>query len=162
MGKLIKTTLIFMGGMITGGYCVVNAALKNQRGETFFTALKNSITEQSTKVLYGQDSDRPKRDISYYDAYWNGRIHKQIHHSVGNCDDIIFKTRKEAEYILDIMADVIRQYGVVSLADVYDIAGIGSPTYACNKYGWYSVDDGKVVRRREGYSITLPKPTEIK
>lgn len=156
MGKLINTALVFIGGMTAGGCCVVSAALKS---ETFTTALKDAVTKKTTEVLYGTECERPKRKVSYYDAY---RRPHSANHSLEHCDDIVFNTRKDAEFVLDAMSDAIKQYGVVSLADVYDIAGIGSPAFTANKYGWRSVEDGEVVRCRDGYYIKLPKAEEIK
>lgn len=156
MGKLINTALVFIGGMTAGGYCVVNVALKS---ETFTTALKDAIGKKAVEVVYGATDEQTKRKVSYDDVF---RDRRSMNLSLENCDDLIFETRKDAERALDAMADIVKQYGVVSLADVYDIVGRTTTTYAVNKYGWRSVDDGRVVRCRVGYYIKLPKAEEIK
>lgn len=157
MGKFIKTMLVFMGGMTAGGYCVVNAALKSQ---TFTTALKDTIAKKTAEVVYGEEPRAIRRRVSYYDTYRHDR--KVPNYCLECCQDIIFQTREDAETALSSMEDVIKQYGVVSLADVYDIAGRITPSYAANKYGWKSLENAKVVRCREGYFIEVPKATEIK
>lgn len=157
MGKFIKTALVFMGGMTAGGYCVVNAALKSS---IFTTALKESIAKKAVEVVYGEESVKSRRGVSYYDAYRNDcKAHNRC---LTHCDDIVFQSREDAENALASMADVVKQYGVVSLADVYDIIGKISPSYAANKYGWRSLDKAKVVRCRAGYFIEVPKAEEIK
>lgn len=157
MGKFIKTMLVFMGGMTAGGYCVVNAALKSQ---TFTTALKDAIAKKTVEVVYGEEPRAIRRRVSYYDAYRHDR--KAPNRCLECCQDIVFQTREDAETALSSMEDVIKQYGVISLADVYDIVGGVAPSYATNKYGWKSLENVKVVRCREGYFIEVPKATEIK
>ena len=156
MGKLINTALVFIGGMTAGGYCVVNAALKS---ETFTTALKDTIGKKAVEVIYGSTDEQPKHKVPYNDIFYN---RQRMNRTLVNCDDIAFETRKDAEQVLTTMADTIEKYGVVTLADVYDIAGISEPSYATSKYGWWSVDAGQVVRCRDGYYIKLPKAEEIK
>lgn len=155
MGKLINTALVFIGGMTAGGYCVVNAALKS---ETFTTALKDAVTKKTTEVLYGSECERPKRKVSYYDALHSS---KNANRCLEQSDDIVFETREDAEKVLDAMKDTVKKYGVVSLADMYDIVG-KTTTYVANKYGWKSVDNAEVVRCRHGYYIKLQKAEEIK
>lgn len=156
MGKLINTALVFIGGMTAGGYCVVNAALKS---ETFTTALKDAIGKKAVEVVYGSTDEQTMAKVSRNDVFHNRR---SMNRTLEQCDDIIFETRKDAERVLDTMANTVKQYGVVSLADVYDIVGKTTTTYVANKYGWKSVDDAKVVRCRDGYYIKLPKAEEIK
>ena len=159
MGKFIRTALVFMGGMTAGGYCVVNAALKSQ---TFTTALKDAIAKKTVEVVYGEEPRAIRRRVSYYDYNTYRHDRKAPNCCSECCQDIVFQTREDAETALSSMEDVIKQYGVVSLADVYDIAGRVTPSYAANKYGWKSLENAKVVRCREGYFIEVPKATEIK
>lgn len=157
MGKFIKTALVFMGGMTAGGYCVVNAALKSP---TFTTALKEAIAKKTVEVVYGEETKNSSQRAAYYNTYHSGR--KSPNYYLTHCVDIVFQTRKDAENALATMHDIIKQYGIVSLADVYDIIGKISPSYAAEKYGWRSLDKAKVVRCRDGYFIEIPKAVEIK
>jgi hypothetical protein len=55
------------------------------------------------------------------------------------------------------MNEVIDQYGMVTVADMYEMADRSAP-YTSNKYGWTSVRSAEVVRARGGqYIIKLPK-----
>jgi hypothetical protein len=71
-------------------------------------------------------------------------------------DDIILDTRREAEEVLDRMQDLIDTYGMVSVADLYDLVGING-SYTDNKYGWTRLRDADVQRVRDGYLLKLPK-----
>lgn len=71
-------------------------------------------------------------------------------------DDVIIENRGEAEDVLSRMDELISTYGLVSVADFYDLVGIAG-NYTDNKYGWTDVRSASVIRVREGYMIKLPK-----
>ena len=77
-------------------------------------------------------------------------------------NDIIFDTRGDAESVLDSMNDVIDQYGVVSVGDLYDLSDVSIDNYMANKYGWTDLTRAEVVRVRDGYIIKLPRALPIK
>lgn len=80
-------------------------------------------------------------------------------------DDIILETRGEAEEVLDRMDELIDMYGVVAVADLYDLVGI-SGNYTDNKYGWTNICNAEPVRIRDGngygYMLKLPRALPIK
>ncbi|MDO5540805.1 MAG: hypothetical protein Q4F83_12185 [Eubacteriales bacterium] len=71
-------------------------------------------------------------------------------------DDIILDNRGEAEDVLARMDELIDTYGLVSVADFYDLVGV-SGNYTDNKYGWSNIRSASVIRVRDGYMIKLPK-----
>lgn len=75
-------------------------------------------------------------------------------------DDIILDNRGEAEDVLSRMDELIATYGVVSVADFYDLVGI-TGNYTDNKYGWSDIRNASVVRVRDGYMIKLPKALSL-
>ena len=56
------------------------------------------------------------------------------------------------------MEDLLDQYKLVSVADLYDLVGI-SGDYTDNKYGWTNLRNARVERLRyeDGYILKLPK-----
>lgn len=54
------------------------------------------------------------------------------------------------------MQDLIDTYGMVSVADLYDLVGING-SYTDNKYGWTHLRSADVQRVRDGYLLKLPK-----
>lgn len=158
MSKFIKTALVFMGGMTAGGFCVVNVALKSK---TIATALEDAIAKKTIEILY-ERKNPTRQKVSYYSIYGGSNRRNMANRCLECCEDLVFKTRQDAEMALTAMTGIVEEYGYVSLADLYDIAGVDSPSYAANKYGWTSVINGKVLRGREGYFIKLPKAIEIK
>lgn len=76
------------------------------------------------------------------------------------CDNVVVSTRGEAERILTDMEAALERFGVVSVADLYDMAGITS-SYTDNKYGWKSMEDITTLRTSEGYIIKCPKAVPL-
>jgi hypothetical protein len=75
-------------------------------------------------------------------------------------DDIILDSRGEAEEVLSRMDELIATYGIVSVADFYDLVGL-TGNYTDNKYGWTNIRSATVVRVRDGYMIKLPRALAI-
>lgn len=94
---------------------------------------------------------------SYYDKNNDRRDYNCTRTKNGyDYDDIILSTKGEAEDILSRMDELIATYGLVSVADLYDLVGI-TGNYTDNKYGWMDIRSASAVRVRDGYLIKLPK-----
>ena len=61
------------------------------------------------------------------------------------------------------MKDALKTYDNVSVADLYDMAGItGSMRPNDNKYGWFDLTGAEVVRRYDGkFVISFPNAVPI-
>ena len=70
--------------------------------------------------------------------------------------DIIIENRGDAEEVLVRMDELIATYGLVSVADFYDLVGV-SGNYTDNKYGWTDIRGATTVRVGDGYMIKLPR-----
>lgn len=97
----------------------------------------------SYKDYYGRKDDRPTantpRNRSGYDY-----------------EDYVITNRGEAEDVLSRMDEMISVYGMVSVADLYDLIGV-TGNYTDNKYGWTDIRSASVVRVRDGYIVKMPK-----
>ena len=60
-----------------------------------------------------------------------------------------------------LLVSAINTYGIASVADLYDLAGITCRSYTANKYGWTDIRSAKVVRIRDGYILELPRTVQI-
>ena len=116
-------------------------------------------------ILYGEARGKDRRRdsgsrVSYTKYYERDRDREydrnRSRRSVYDYDDIILDTRREAEDVLNRMDDLIDAYGMVSVADLYDLVGV-SGNYTDNKYGWTNLRNAEVRRTRDGYLIKLPK-----
>lgn len=76
-------------------------------------------------------------------------------------DDIILETRGEAEAVLSRMDEIMEEYEVVRVADLYDLVGI-TGEHTDNKYGWTNIRNAEIERvRGGGYTIKMPRALPI-
>lgn len=71
-------------------------------------------------------------------------------------DDIIFRTRGDAELVLTQLEEIIDRYGMVSIADYNEAAGV-TGEYTDVKYGWKDLRSAEIKPVRDGYIIDLPR-----
>ena len=126
-------------------------------------AISDIVTNGIDMILYGETRSKSKSResrVSYTKYYDRDRDYDRPTRTRGrygyDYDDIILDTRKEAEEVLDRMDDLIDNYGMVSVADLYDLVGV-SGNYTDNKYGWTNLRNADVQRVRDGYLLKLPK-----
>ena len=77
--------------------------------------------------------------------------------------EIVFEDRINALVALSNLKDIFDRYGVVSVGDLYDEAGIKCD-YTSSRFGWKDCDaihNAKVVKVKGGYMIDLPEPVEF-
>lgn len=77
-----------------------------------------------------------------------------------NFDEVVFNDRAEADLVLERLMDLIDSYGVATVADFYDLAGI-STDYTDNNWGWERLGSAAIRRTRAGYILDLPRPITI-
>lgn len=91
----------------------------------------------------------------------NNRVRRSSYtQSVLDYDSLIFNSRIEAETVLAKMLEILETYGLVSIADMYDLAGV-SHSFTYDKYGWYDLRTADVCRCNEGYYIKTPKVVSL-
>lgn len=93
----------------------------------------------------------------FYDEPGNSRNRSESTTTRFDYSDIGFKTRGDAELVLDEMNNILERYGFVSIGDLYDIADMTPPPYTTNKYGWTNLSTARVERAGGDYVIRLPK-----
>jgi hypothetical protein len=76
-------------------------------------------------------------------------------------DEIILATRAEGEEVIDRLGDLIGQYEVATVADLYELVGITSQ-HTDGKWGWDDMRGARVERVRSGgYLLDLPKTMPV-
>ena len=130
-------------------------------------AISDIVTNGIDMLLYGETGrSRRKTNASvvsyrnYYDSRREERCSSSRTRTGYSYDDVVLETRGEAEDVLSRMDELIDTYGVVSVADLYDLVGI-SCNYTDNKYGWTNLRNAEPVRVRDGYMLKLPKALPI-
>jgi len=107
-------------------------------------------------VNYGSYSrernyERDKRDVRDRD-----RSNRARH----DFDDIVFETRGEAEYVLSHLSDLIIEYHMASVSDLYGLVGI-TPNFTDDRWGWTDMRGAHVSRIRGEYVLNMPKTVPL-
>lgn len=77
-------------------------------------------------------------------------------------EDVVFEESADAQKVLDMMCDVLEQYGSVSALDFCEFAGVGGE-YTFRDYGWRDLSEAKVMRvSGGGWVVDLPAMRPLK
>jgi hypothetical protein len=167
---------VFIGGDTKSvvGYVFTDVLLP-QAKEMFVEAVSSGFE----KLIYGET--RPNRrygarpsaspgptNYTRYSVRGNNPIGRQAHEDrrpnasvrMQSIDDILLATRVEAETVIDRMYDLLREYEVVSVADLHSLIGWSS-SYTDQKWGWTDLQGTDIRRVRDGYILVLPKSTSL-
>lgn len=143
-------------------------------GNVLIPAIKKAISDIVTDgidiILYGESRKGTRKGISdrisyrsyYGDGYSRPMMNERqaIMASSYSYDDIILNSRGEAEEVLMRMDELMDTYGVVRVADLYDLVGL-TGNYTDNKYGWTNIRSAEIMRVHEGYMIKMPRAVPI-
>ena len=101
-------------------------------------AISDIVTNGIDMILYGEAGKSKKNStaskVSYQKYYDGGKKDYAAPKSRTSYeyDELLFETRGDAESVLDAMNEIIAQYEVVSVADLYDLANVSNDNYAAN------------------------------
>lgn len=160
-GELRKLTDVFISEDVGNvkSYILMDVLLpsiKNAVWEVITGALDMSLFGGSGRTKKGTNASR----VSYRSYYDNGRDHRRDSaprtRTGYDYDDIVLESRGEADEVLSQLEAAIDMYGMVSVADLYDLVGI-TGNYTDNKYGWTNLRNAEAVRVRDGYLLKMPK-----
>lgn len=132
-------------------------------------AISDIVRDGIDMVLYGESGKRKNgSSSSSYVSYRNYSDRRDDRRDRDDSrrktrldyEELIFESRGEAEAVREQMDDMIDRYGIVTIADMYDMADMSAP-YTSNKYGWTNIRTAEPVRTRDGYILKLPKAMPI-
>ncbi|MET0786303.1 MAG: hypothetical protein ABWY25_06315 [Paenisporosarcina sp.] len=138
----------------------------------FRDLLVDAITNGAKRFVYGESMYRRRQTeyrprVSYNNPIYRGMprdprdraILPDQPHSYRQQrqerDDIILARREDAELVVERLIDIVNQYDVASLADLYDLLGQQS-SHVDNKWGWTYLNNVEIRQVRDGYLINLP------
>nr|DAF69221.1 MAG TPA: hypothetical protein [Caudoviricetes sp.] len=141
-------------------------------------AAKNAITDMVTQgiqqLLYGEvDRRRPTAGYTSYSSSsrsyrGTGRYetrpisNRETRQSKPtNVEDLVFDTRGDAVDVIEYVAEMIEQYGQITVADLMSSVGI-NPRYTDERWGWTSTDAFELRQIREGWLVSADRPEPIK
>lgn len=132
-------------------------------------ALSDTVSNGINMLLYG-DAGRNRKSSApkiSYSQYYTDRnvggavVNRNAARTGWDYDEIAFESRGDAERVLTELDEAIDRYGVISVGDLYNAAGVTTDNYAVNKYGWTNIRSAEVIRARDGYVIKMPKASPL-
>lgn len=147
ISTVIGGGIVFVAGLGTGVYLAYKAAVKidekvykGKLREKFIDSTSETVTEYMHKKF------EPKRFEP-----------KKFEYSRHDCERRTFATRTEAEEVLREFNYLIGEYGVVSVADLCDLIGVGH-SYHETKRGWKEcLSDDMIIDVEDGWIINFPE-----
>ena len=79
---------------------------------------------------------------------------------IRSIEDIVLKTRPEAEEVISQMFELVSKYDQVTVGDLYDMLGEPS-VFTDQKWGWTDIRGAGAQRVSGGYLLDLPKPEPL-
>ena len=163
---LKKSKMNYLGksviqGSITDAITIAITDLIIPAGRDLLFNVVNSVAQT---LIYGESDQPPVSNgvnhipyssISNYNRMGRPTIRVQKVRQRPE-DGFIFKTKSEADTALEHLRDACDNFGVVSVQALYEFCEQSAP-YTANKYGWMNLDDARVERTRDGYTLKLPR-----
>lgn len=148
-------------------------ALKNAISDGFTSAVNMFLFGENRPSSVKRSGDRSYVSYNNYyrssgstsryssDDSWRDRPYTKRgvgeHRTMRQFDQVQVPSRTEAEQVLNALVDRTILYGMASVADLYDLAGVPSQ-YTDNDWGWDSMEGSRIERGRDGYIIRTPQP----
>jgi hypothetical protein len=129
--------------MVFGEATARRSRSRNRPGETFI-----SYNRYSGGGRREESHDRHRTQMSR-----RGRARHDF-------DEIILPTRHEADEVIERLFDLISQYEIATVSDLYDLVGLQA-NYTDDKWGWTELPGAGVSRVRSGYLLDLPRPIPL-
>ena len=122
--------------------------------KTITDVVKNSID----MFFYGEvsRSNRSNSSRISYSSYYDREPRTRSRRNSLLIDDIVLESRAEAEEVLDRLDEMIEEFGMASVLNLYDLIGVTAP-FTADKYGWTDIRNATAVRVRDGYLLKLPR-----
>lgn len=135
----------------------------------FKNAVSDAVSQGVERMLFGDARPRP---ASSRTAYTNYRAPFTQSRTIPGSDprpplsrqarathdfnDVIIASRAEAEDVIDRLRDLINQYQVATVSDLYDLVGL-TGEFTDDKWGWDDLRSAAVRPVRGGYMLHMPR-----
>lgn len=107
-------------------------------------------------VSYGNSN------VRYTDISRNRKPQSQRYNSSGYNNDLLFYNIDKAKELVDSLYEILETYGKVRCSDVYDQASVTVDNYLNNDYGWYDINEYKILPEGDKWRLFMPKSVPLK
>lgn len=128
--------------------------------------IKNLIIDGLSMVLLGEVRERKSRSGNYYDRkrtnyssyYRGGNYHREEKRYEDDdkvdYQNIVLRSRSDAEEVIDKLRGRIRDQGSASVADLFDLIGVAG-RFTDNNWGWIRENQVGIKRIPDGFLIDV-------
>lgn len=132
----------------------------------------DSLIDSVNIIFYGSTGRRDSRPggtyVSWRDDFHDyGRYSRDprrddppVRRSAYDFDEFTFRTRRDAEDVLNQLDAILSRYKILSVADFYEVVDV-TPPFTAHRYGWTDIQSADVASGRDGYYIRMPKPSPL-
>lgn len=136
------------------------------------STISDAVSQGVERMLFGDSKRRSssggsRGSFTSYSKMYNAREPERGERQLSRrartaheFDEIILESRGEAENVLDRLSDLIENYDIATVSDLYALVGI-TGSFTDDKWGWSSLAGADVERVRGGYLLNLPKTQPI-
>lgn len=127
-------------------------------GESYDYRRRNSNDYWYGSRRYVDNRMSSSRGSGYVD--YSRQSEKALHHKSENLSNVVrvieFDSANDANEVLSYMIDSVEQYGLVTVADFYELSDVASK-FTDHQFGWTNLDEVRVVPiRGGGFYISFP------
>lgn len=150
---------------------IIVPAIKNLVYESFTGALDRLLNGGNGRVGYPGYNKIVSGGVSIftpnttsYNSMYNGKAKPQVsgYSSSRNPEILVFPNRQSAEAVLNALRAQILEYGMATVADMYDFADAsGKGSFTDAYYGWTDLSGARVKAERGGHVLVLPPTQQI-
>jgi len=164
---------VFFGGDL-------NTSAKYVAAEVLLPALRNLALDMLQKggerLIFGDTAPRRRSIPTTYSSrvqYNNPAVVRRTQYlpdqpaerwvattNKKSIDDIVVALKEDADVVVERVSDIVDQYEVVSVADVYEMLGLPS-SHIDNKWGWTQLPHIELRQVREGWRLSFPPLEEL-
>lgn len=172
LGTRFKNVFVSGDGRSVGRYIL---------GGVLIPAMKNMVVDAVKggidRAVYGESDPRRQMRPSagiYGQTQYNRPVYRPDPRQVSMLPDqppyvsprsngelnFVLQTREEADVVVDTLAEAVSMYGLVTVADLYQLLGMPF-SHQDNKWGWTIPQMATIRQVREGYHLTMPPAEPI-
>lgn len=169
LGKQFKETFIAGTARSAMDYMVTDVVIPSLK-EMIYEAFQSGMQ----KLIFGEARARrgappptgysgvPRVNYQSLSQPTRARTISSQSRARGNFDEIVLANRVEAAEVLERMFDILANYEVVMVADLYALTGV-TGSHVDQRWGWRSLRGAQVIplRGQQGYLLDLPEPEPL-
>lgn len=122
------------------------------------------LVKQAVDILvYGRNASKTTSTASKvsYRSYYSEPRSPDKPKGILDYDELTFETKADAETVLMALKDIIDQFGIAKIGDLYELSNVTFTDYTVNSYGWKDLNTASVIRYGDRYLLRLPRALPI-